>query len=154
MRITKYKTELNDDRIGQLVKESSANYPELPGFNAPEKIKESMNMVFNLKNQTEEYVYLLAMNNKNKLIGIFEISHGNDCSSHCGSREIFNKLLLIGAHSFVIVHNHPSGNPTPSTSDDEVYKRIKEASNIIGVIFLDSIIVGNDYYYSYHEEGM
>ena len=88
---------------------------------------------------------MICMNTKNKIIGVFEISHGNANSSIVGVREIFQKALLANAMSIIVMHNHPSGDCTPSREDIEVTKRIVEAGKIIGVEVLDHIIVGDSY---------
>ena len=92
------------------------------------------------------------MNTKNKVIGVFEISHGNVNSSIVGTREIFQKALLANAVSIILMHNHPSGDPSPSREDIEVTRRIVEAGKIIGIQVLDHIIIG-DRYSSLKEKG-
>lgn len=71
----------------------------------------------------------------------------------CNPREIFIKALLCGASGIVIIHNHPSGDTTPSEQDIKSYNRLKEAGKLIGINVLDSIIVG-DSYYSFVENGL
>jgi DNA repair protein RadC len=85
------------------------------------------------------------MNTKNKVIGVFEISHGNVNSSVLGTREVFQKALLANAVSIILMHNHPSGDPTPSRQDIEVTKKVAEAGNLIGIELLDHIIIGDSY---------
>lgn len=99
-----------------------------------------------MNKQTEEYLYMLALNTKGKPLGVFEISHGTVDSTFCNPREIFIKALLCGASGIVIVHNHPSGNTMPSKQDIESYDRLKEAGKLIGINVLDSVIVGESYY--------
>ena len=108
---------------------------------------------FRLNKQSEEYVYMIALNTKCRPLGIFEVSHGAVNSSICNPREIFIKALLCGASGIILAHNHPSGDPTPSKEDERVYKRIKDAGNIIGIELLDNIIVGNGYF-SFRENNM
>jgi DNA repair protein RadC len=85
------------------------------------------------------------MNTKNKIIGVFEISHGTVNASIVNPREAFQKALLANAVSVIFMHNHPSGDPTASREDIEVTKRLSEAGKIIGVEVLDHIIVGDSY---------
>lgn len=101
---------------------------------------------------TEEYLYLICMNTKNKVIGVFELTHGSVNSSMFSTREVYQKALLANAVSIILMHNHPSGDPTPSRQDIEVTKRASEAGNIIGIELLDHIIVG-DRYCSLKEKG-
>lgn len=150
MRITKYHTELNENQHNILVREKSFNY-QADSLRTPEAITEMLNTVFGLNRQAEEYVYMIALNAKNKPLGVFEISHGSVCQSLCNPREIFIKALLCGATGIVLAHNHPSGNVVPSMEDMAVYERIKEAGQLIDIKLLDNIIVG-DGYFSFLEE--
>ena len=95
--------------------------------------------------EPEEYMYMICMNTKNKIIGVFEISHGTVSSSIVGVREIFQKALLANATCILLLHNHPSGDPSPSREDIEVTRRITEAGKIIGIQVLDHIIIGEQY---------
>ena len=92
------------------------------------------------------------MNTKNRIIGVFEISHGSVNSSIVSAREVFQKALLANAVSILLMHNHPSGDPSPSREDIEVTKRLVEAGKILNVQVLDHIIIG-DSYVSLKEKG-
>ena len=126
MRITTYKTELNEDHLNVLVKEKSCNCTGVETLNTPLLITEMFNAVFRLNKQTEEYLYMIALDNKGKPLGVFEISHGMVDMTICNPREVFIKALLSGASGIVIIHNHPSGSTTPSKADIESYNRLKE----------------------------
>ena len=69
-------------------------------------------------------------------------------------RELFIEALNCGAVSIVLLHNHPSGDPTPSESDVLLTKRVKEAGDLIGITLLDHIIIGNNCYVSFAEMKM
>ena len=69
-------------------------------------------------------------------------------------RELFIEALNCGAVSIVLLHNHPSGDPTPSESDILLTKRIKDAGDLIGITLLDHIIIGNNCYISFSEQQM
>ena len=153
MRITTYKTELNGDNLNVLVKEKSCNCTGVETLHTPSLIAEMFNAVFRLNKQTEEYLYMIALDSKQKSLGVFEISHGMINMTICNPGEIFIKALLCGACGIVITHNHPSGDVTPSKEDIESYNRLKDAGKLIGINVLDSIIVG-DGYYSFMEKGM
>ena len=152
MRITKYRAELNEDQHNILVKENSCNYP-VDYLRNPQAITEMLNSIFQLNRQAEEYVYMIALNTKDKPLGVFEISHGAVNQSICNPREIFIKALLCGATGIILAHNHPSGDITPSKEDVTVYRRIREASEILGVNLLDNIVIGNGYF-SFMENGI
>lgn len=152
MRITKYTTLLDKDRQCTLVKESALNYP-VENFTSPQSIYKMLCDVFNHNIQTEEYVYLLCFNTKCRLIGVFELSHGAVNQSICSTREIFQKALLCNASGFVLAHNHPSGDTSPGKEDLAVYRKIKEATQLMDLPIMDNIIVG-DNYYSFKENGI
>ena len=69
-------------------------------------------------------------------------------------RELFIEALQKNAVSIIILHNHPSGDPTPSHEDMLTTKRILDAGALIGIDLLDHIIIGNNCYMSFREEGM
>ena len=152
MRITTYRTELNEEQHNILVKENSCNCP-VNSLSNPQSVMEMLNNVFRLNKQAEEYVYMIALNTKCKPLGVFEISHGTANQSICNPREIFIKALLCGATGIILAHNHPSGNTTPSKDDMTVYERTKKAGEIIGVDLLDNLVIG-DGYFSFKENGI
>lgn len=142
-----YHTELNDKNINILVEDKSYHY-STPANN-PEKMVKMINEYFALNKKAEEYVYMLAFNSKLDILGIFEVSHGSVNYTIINPRDILIKALLCGATSFIIFHNHPSKNISPSTEDSNCQKRLTEAANIIGIPMLDFIVIGGDNYYSY-----
>ena len=153
MRVIKYKTKLAEDGKAVLEKELSVNYPEIDRkMNSPEKVARFARDFLRIHEQTEEYLYMICVNNKLEMTSVMELSHGNVNSSIVGVREIFQKALLANAVSIILMHNHPSGDPSPSREDIEVTRRITEAGKILGVQVLDLIIVG-DSYVSLKEKG-
>ena len=154
MRITKYKTKLTYDGKAVLEKELSVNYPEIVRkMNSPETIASFAREFLRLHEETEEYLYMICMNNKLEMTSVFELSHGNVNSSIVGIREMFQKALLANAVSIIVMHNHPSGDPTPSREDIEITKRMAEAGKVVGVQVLDHIIIGRPRYTSLKEKG-
>ena len=96
---------------------------------------------------------MICMNTKLELISVFELSHGNVNSSIFSVREMFQKALLANAVSIIVMHNHPSGDPTPSKEDITVTERMVEAGKLIGINVLDHIIVGRPMFISLQERG-
>lgn len=152
MRITKYKVMLDDCRKNVLVKETSTNYQEKQ-LNSPNKIVDMFNHIFNASKLAEEYAWVLAMDSKSHCIGVFELSHGTVNMSLISPREIFVRLCLVGAANFVLIHNHPSGDITPSKEDELVTDKVRVAGLMMGIDMLDHIIIGDDCYYSFNENG-
>ncbi len=152
MRITTYKTELDENQHNTLVKENSCNFP-IDSLDNSRSVAEMLNTVFRLNRQSEEYVYMIALNIKNKPLGVFELSHGTVNLSICSTRDIFIKALLCGATGIILAHNHPSGDVVPSKEDMTLYNKVKEAGKIMDISILDNIIVG-DGYFSFTEAGI
>jgi DNA repair protein RadC len=152
-RMTKYKTRLTENKRIVLEKEISVNIPILSYvIKSPEDVAQVGKEFMRIHEEPEEYMYMICMNTKNKIIGVFEISHGTANSSIVRPREVFQKALLANAISIILLHNHPSGDPKPSKEDIEVTKRLTEAGNVLGIEVLDHIIIG-DTYVSLKEKG-
>jgi DNA repair protein RadC len=149
----KYKTRLTENKRVVLEKEVSINYPDLTSsIKSPDDVVNVGKGFMRIHEEPEEYMYMICMNTKNKIIGVFEISHGSVNASIVNPREVFQKALLANAVSIILIHNHPSGDPTPSNEDIQVTKRLIEAGKIVGVEVLDHIIIG-DRYSSLKEKG-
>lgn len=108
--------------------------------------------LFHLERMADEYVYLIAFNNKMKVLGLFQVSHGIGNASLIDPRGIFMRAVYIGASNLVLVHNHPSGVTTPSKEDISVHKRLKEAGELMGIPIVDHVIIGSDGYLSFKEQ--
>lgn len=154
MRVVKYKTKLTEKQRVVLEKEVSVYCPEIDRkMNGPEKIVKLAREYLRMHELPEEYMYMVCMNTKLDMTGVFEISHGNVNSSVVGTREVFQKALLANAVSVIFIHNHPSGDSTPSREDVKVTERLKEAGNILGIDVLDHIIIGRPNHTSLKEKG-
>lgn len=145
MELVKYKTMQGDSRIPQLIKES-CYYSVQDGMSNPKRIVSVMKEVFQMHRETEEYLYEICMDAKGKPMAIFEISHGTVNYSLISPREYYQKALLVGAVTTVVVHNHPSGDCIPSREDEKMTARLNEAGKLMGIQLVDSIVIGNEYY--------
>ena len=94
----------------------------------------------------EEYCFLIALNTKMNVLGLFEISHGGNNCSFINKRGIAIRLALIGASNFIVVHNHPSGDEEPSATDIRVCKSLKKLGEILDMCLMDFIIIGSSFY--------
>ena len=88
---------------------------------------------------------------KCRLLDDVTLTVGSATAAFVSPREIFLAALSCGAVQLVLVHNHPSGDATPSAEDDIATKRVAECGNILGIPLVDHIIVGDRTYYSYRE---
>ena len=137
--------------ISELAKRlSKASAKEGLQMNLPSTIADYyMEEMRHLKN---EHMKLLMLNTKSKLIGETDISKGTVNASLVSPRELFIEALEKRAVGIILIHNHPSGDPTPSRNDILLTKRVKEAGDMIGIELLDHIIIGNNCYISFAEE--
>lgn len=101
----------------------------------------------------QEHLMLLLFDCKNHLIGERLISKGTVNASMAEPRDIFGEALNAGAAAIVLIHNHPSGDTTPSPADLSVTRRIFEAGELLGIHLLDHIIVAGSNYRSLKAEG-
>lgn len=102
----------------------------------------------------KEHFVNLMINAKGQIIEETEVSVGDLCSSTTHPREVFVDAVRRSAGSVVFVHNHPSGDPSPSDMDIVTTKRLMQAGEILGIPVLDHIIIGDGCYVSMRAEGM
>jgi len=107
-----------------------------------------------MRHLTREQILLLMMDSKSRIIKDMVISSGTVNTSIMPSREVYLNALKYEAVNIILVHNHPSGDPTPSMEDIHVTKRMKEAGNLIGITLMDHIIIGDNRYISLKEQGL
>jgi len=100
--------------------------------------------------QQEEF-HILMLDSKNKILREERVSIGLLNSSLVHPREVFKAAIKEAANAIIIVHNHPSGDPTPSKEDLEVTQRLMEAGEVLGIRVLDHVIVGKQSYWSWKE---
>ena len=100
-----------------------------------------------------EEFWVLMMNQNYRLIKKIRISHGGITETAVDIRIIIREAVLANCTVLAICHNHPSGNLSPSKSDDELTKSVKHACELMRIHFLDHVIVTDGAYYSYHELG-
>jgi DNA repair protein RadC len=106
-----------------------------------------------LKDETKEYFIALHMDGKNRILAVDICSVGSLNQSIVHPREVYKTALLSPAAAIILIHNHPSGDPTPSTEDLEVTRRLRDAGDLVGIKVLDHIVIG-DSYYSFTERGI
>lgn len=102
----------------------------------------------------KEVFLALLLDSKNRLIREVQISEGSLNASIVHPREVFAPVLKESAAAILFVHNHPSGDPTPSREDLDITQRLKQVGDIMGVRVLDHIIIGNGDYVSLADQGL
>ena len=117
--------------------------------------KDVFNLLRNeLGDKKKEHFKLLSLNTRSKLISIDDISVGTLNASLSHPREIFHSAIKNSAASIILVHNHPSGDPTPSEDDIRVTKEIIEAGKIMGINVFDHVIITRDKVFSFKERNL
>lgn len=106
-----------------------------------------------LKHADREHIYALLLNTKNVLIAAELVSIGSISATIIHPREILKPAIIASAACIILVHNHPTGDPTPSNEDVEFTKRFAKCGKLIGIELLDHIVIGNGHFYSLKQHG-
>ena len=104
--------------------------------------------------QDKEHFWVIGLNTKNTIKFIELVSLGSLSSSLVHPRETYRLACIKAVASIVAVHNHPSGDPAPSQDDREITQRLKQAGDILGIRFLDHIIIGETSHFSFVDQKM
>lgn len=111
--------------------------------------KDVVNLLMNdLRFQKQEIVKLIILNNKNIIMKIKDISLGGGNSATIDIKAILSETIKMGAPQIILVHNHPSGDATPSQKDVEFTNRLKRGAELVGIKLLDHIVIGDMQYKS------
>jgi len=106
-----------------------------------------------LRDVRKEVFLLVLLDSKNRVIRTMQVSEGSLSSSLVHPREVYSAAIRESASAVVFVHNHPSGDPTPSMEDRRLTTRLKEVGETVGIRVLDHIVVGEGCYYSFLDQG-
>jgi DNA repair protein RadC len=90
-----------------------------------------------------ENMVVLILNTKLRVTAHALVSVGTINETICHSREVFRPAIALNAYAILVMHNHPSGDPSPSNADFRVTRRLKESADILGVTLIDHLIVGD-----------
>ncbi|MEM9236061.1 MAG: DNA repair protein RadC [Verrucomicrobiota bacterium] len=126
-------------------------------LDSPERIHEAFAPQLSFLGQ--ERLVIATVDSRLRHTGTLEISSGtlNETSAH--PREVLRPVILRNAHGFVLIHNHPSGDPTPSGADRQFTRRLAEAADLLQLRFVDHVIIGRpdqgrSPYFSFREGGL
>lgn len=123
-----------------------------PYFCRPEQL--AAYFMEEMRNRETEHLYMAALDTSGRLLCDRMVFKGTINYSVVNPREILRLALQCDASHFVILHNHPSGDPSPSREDIEMTKRLIRASDIVGIPLTDHIIIGDNRYISLKERGL
>ena len=137
---TKYKlhvvsfTCLREDSEQSVVAQEPISAPEAAAALARQIIADD----------AKEHFWILLLNSQNRLVAAHEVSTGTLSASLVHPREVFGPALrIMGVASIVLVHNHPSGDPTPSTEDLRLTRQLVDAGRLLDIRVHDHVIVGD-----------
>jgi DNA repair protein RadC len=103
--------------------------------------------------ERQERFIAVLLDNKNRKIRDVEVSLGSLTASVVHPRDVFSRIIRDAAAAVVFVHNHPSGDPTPSREDLEITRRLREVGDLVGVRVLDHVVIGHGKYVSFVDDG-
>ena len=106
-----------------------------------------------LRELKQECFYVACLDQKNRLLADESVSTGSLTEALVHPREVLNAAIRNRAAAIAVVHNHPSGDPTPSRPDRQLTRRLKEAADLVGIRMVDHVIVGDGRYFSFAESG-
>ena len=109
-------------------------------------------LIEKMRFEKQEILKVAMLNNKNKLLKIKDVAKGGGNFVTATMKSILNEVVKIEASKIILIHNHPSGDPTPSLQDIEFTQNVEKASNILGIQLLDHIVIGNTNYVSIFSE--
>ena len=107
-----------------------------------------------LSDLNHEQFWIMLLNNANKVIKLEKIGVGGMAGTTADPKKIFKSALENNAASVMLCHNHPSGNVIPSNADKQITNNIVKAGQFLEIKILDHIIIGNDNYFSFADEGL
>jgi len=104
--------------------------------------------------ELQEQFKIILLNRANRVIGIYEVSTGGMSGTLADPKLIFSAALKSCASGIILSHNHPSGNLIPSNADIALTRKLKTAGSFLDIDVHDHLIITNDGYYSFADEGM
>ncbi|KKU19298.1 MAG: hypothetical protein A2119_00480 [Candidatus Colwellbacteria bacterium GWA2_46_10] len=119
-----------------------------------ESTKDAIAQLTDLQNLKKEHFITLYINARHKLIHKELISVGTLTANLVHPREVFEPAIIRVAIEIIVAHNHPSGDPAPSSADLEITKRLVEAGKILGIKVLNHIIITKENYFSFQDKGL
>lgn len=121
-------------------------------YTSPQQVFEHYH--YSYRDRRKEYFLALLLDGKNRIIKEVQVSEGSLNQSIVHPREVFTLAVRESAAAIILVHNHPTGDPSPSREDLEVTRRLREAGDLMGIKVLDHIIIGDESFLSFVAEGL
>lgn len=125
-------------------------YPdERPSITSPRDV---LLVAGHLRDYQREHVEVVMLDTRHRLLASETVAIGTANASRLVARDVFAPALQCNAVSVVVAHNHPSGDPTPSTADHAVTQNLRTAGELLGVALMDHVIIAGGFHYSFAEQ--
>ncbi|MDE6329196.1 MAG: DNA repair protein RadC [Muribaculaceae bacterium] len=108
---------------------------------------------YEIGNKSQEEIWIITLSRRNSVIGRHALTRGSATASVFDVKLALKPAILDEASAIIMSHNHPSGNRLPSPQDDQITRKMKQAAEMMQLSFFDHVIVTNEGYYSYADEG-
>lgn len=144
---------IRTERIGEFIPPIPADSPERLHAYWTEKIEHTLQCA------EKEHLHVIILDTRLRAVGFHLVSMGSLTEASAHPREIFRPVIIAAGYGFALTHNHPSGDPAPSFQDERFTRRMVEAADLMGLRFIDHIVVGRPEggrspYYSFREAGI
>jgi DNA repair protein RadC len=125
---------------------------ERPIINSPSDIAALVEC--EMENLDHEELVIIAMDRRNKVLQIIKLYKGSVSSSQVRIGEIFRDAIRLNASAICLIHNHPSGDPTPSPEDVQMTRAVVQAGKLLNIDVLDHVVIGRERFISLKERGL
>lgn len=133
-----------------VVREEAPAYLETARYSSASQVYE---LFKDLRQESKEHFMALHLDGKNRILCYEVVSVGSLNQSVVHPREVFKSALVSSAAALILIHNHPSGDPSPSQEDLKITQRLKDCGELLGIKILDHLVVGDGSYYSFADQG-
>ncbi len=136
----------------QLLEAEASRHGDAPTVSSPEEAYRYMRPRY--VNEYREHFDVLMMDNRNRLIRHHRVSTGSLTSSVVHPREAFHPVIRESAAGVIFLHNHPTGDPSPSREDVEITHRLRQVGEVMGIRVHDHVVCGHGRFFSFNREGL
>ena len=136
----------------QLLEAEASLHGNAPTLGSPEEAYRYMRPRY--VNEYREHFDVLMMDNRNRLIRHHRVSTGSLTSSVVHPREAFHPVIRESAAGVIFLHNHPTGDPSPSREDVEITHRLRQVGEVMGIRVHDHVVCGHGRFFSFNREGL
>jgi len=140
-----------DWKAGELALTYNRTEPDGPKVTMATDLVKFLRPLYDPDLEVRERFFIVGVSRSNKIRSCFELGAGGCAGCVVDPKLVFSRLLLDNCAAFICSHNHPSGNPSPSMSDKNLTKTLKDGGKLLDITMLDHIIVTSDSYKSFAE---